>query len=330
MKSANQKLRDRWQFAVSVANLGMLIALPPVYLATAASVASATAERSVVITDKGPIQGVVMPTVRKFLGIPYAAPPVGKLRWRPPQAHARWFTPVKTTKFGNHCPQDPSPFGIASVTEDCLFLNVFTPVPKPDDRDDSPSRGHPVMVWIHGGALILWESDDFVPTKLVKEGGVIVVTINYRLGALGFLAHPALSAESTDHVSGNYGIKDQQFALQWVRRNIAVFGGDPDNVTIFGESAGGLGVLSQLASPRASGLFHRAIVESGAYELTLPTMADTESQGLAFATSVGCGNQTAECLRSISVETILANQGTIDINSPSAFGICSRFPPKNR
>jgi len=142
---------------------------------------------------------------------------------------------------------------------------------------------------------------------------VIVVTINYRLGALGFLAHPVLSAESTNHVSGNYGIKDQQFALQWVRRNIAAFGGDPDNVTIFGESAGGLSVFSHLASPTASGLFHRAIVESGAYELTLPTLADTESQGVAFATGVGCSNQTAECLRSISVETILANQGGIDI-----------------
>jgi para-nitrobenzyl esterase len=112
---------------------------------------------------------------------------------------------------------------------------------------------------------------------------------------------------------GNYGIKDQQFALQWVRRNIVAFGGDPDNVTIFGESAGGLSVFSHLASPTASGLFRRAIVESGAYELTLPTLADTESQGLAFATGIGCSNQTAECLRSISVETILANQGGIDI-----------------
>jgi para-nitrobenzyl esterase len=173
------------KFAVSVSGLGMLIGLATVYLAATGSVASATAEDSVVITEKGPIQGVVTPTVRKFLGIPYAAPPVGDLRWTSPQAHARWLTTIKTTKFGNHCPQDPSPFGIASVTEDCLFLNVFTPVLEPDDGHDSRSHRHPVMVWIHGGALILWESDDFVPTKLVKEGGVIVVTINYRLGALG-------------------------------------------------------------------------------------------------------------------------------------------------
>src|SRR5207247_4907546 len=132
----------------------------------------------------------------------------------------------------------------------------------------SPHR-HPVMVWIHGGALFLGESDDYDPTKLVRDGDVIVVTINYRLGFLGFLAHPALSAESPDHASGNYGLMDQQFALQWVQRNIIAFGGDPNKVTIFGQSAGGLSVLSHLASPRAAGLFHRAIVQSGASELAL-------------------------------------------------------------
>jgi para-nitrobenzyl esterase len=252
-----------------------------------------------VITERGPIRGILTPALRKFLGIPYAAPPVGKLRWRPPKDHTRWSAPLDATRFGNHCPQDASVFGTASVSEDCLFLNVFTPNGAASEANNSHS--YPVMVWIHGGALTVGESDDYVPTKLVQRGDVIVVTINYRLGALGFLAHPALNAESPDHISGNYGIMDQQFALKWVQRNIATFGGDPHNVTIFGESAGGLSVLSHLASPTAAGLFHRGIVESGAYELTLPTLADEESHGEAFAASVGCNDQSARCLRSKSL-----------------------------
>jgi para-nitrobenzyl esterase len=174
------------------------------------------------------------------------------------------------------------------------------------------------MVWIHGGALTVGESDDYLPTKLVQHG-VIVVTINYRLGALGFLAHPALTSESPDHISGNYGIMDQQSAMKWVQRNIAAFGGDPKKVTIFGESGGGLSVLSHLASPTVAGLFHRAIVESGAYELTLPQMADEELHGEAFAASVGCTSQTARCLRSRSVKTILANWGLFD-STPNVDG----------
>ena len=210
-------------------------------------------------------------------------------------------------------------FGMESVSEDCLFLNVFTPNDEPGEQENSLSHRHPVMVWIHGGALVVGESDDYRPTKIVELGSVIVVTINYRLGALGFLAHPALSAESSDHTSGNYGIMDQQFALEWVSRNIAAFRGDPDNVTIFGESAGGLSVFSNLASPTAAGLFDRAIVESGAYGLALPALADAESQGAAFAAVVGCGSQGAACLRSKSVRKILAKQGDINI-SPNVDG----------
>jgi para-nitrobenzyl esterase len=255
--------------------------------------------------------------MRKFLGIPYAAPPVGNLRWRPPKDHVRWLTPLDATRFGNHCPQVTSVFGAASITEDCLFLNIFTP--NDEAEEENKPRNFPVMVWIHGGALSVGESDDYIPTRLVHRGEVIVVTINYRLGALVFLAHPALSAEFPDHISGNYGIMDQQFALKWVQRNVAEFGGDPHNVTIFGESAGGLSVLSHLASPTATGLFHRGIVESGAYELTLPTLADEESHGKAFAASVGCNDQSARCLRSKSVETILANWGLFD-SSPNVDG----------
>jgi len=263
------------------------------------------AEDSVVMTEQGGVAGTVTPTLRMFLGVPYAAPPVGDLRWTPPQPHAPWDTPLDATQFRSHCAQVASVFGAASVSEDCLFLNIFTP----SDQATEGNARSPVMVWIHGGALTFGESDDYIPTKLVQQGHVIVVTINYRLGAFGFLAHPALSAESADHISGNYGLMDQQFALKWVQRNIAAFGGDPRNVTIFGQSGGGLSVFSNLASPLAAGLFHRAIVQSGAYELGLPTLADEESHGVAFAASVGCKDQSAQCLRSKSVKKILANWG---------------------
>jgi para-nitrobenzyl esterase len=233
------------------------LALLPVVLFAAVVLCSmpfvvrAQEQKPLVFTFSGPVRGSVTSAgVREFLGIPYAAPPVGNLRWRPPVPHAPWFAPLEATQFANHCPQPPSPFGIASVTEDCLFLNVFTP--------DSNDFFHPraVMVWIHGGALVFGESNEYDPTTLVRDG-VIVVTINYRLGALGFLAHPAFAGEKTDpdrdrdtdpNSAGDYGLMDQQLALRWVHNNILFFGGDPFNVTIFGESAGGLSVFSQLAS----------------------------------------------------------------------------------
>ena len=173
------------------------------------------------------------------------------------------------------------------------------------------------MFWMHGGALVVGESDDYNPQRLVEQG-VVVVTINYRLGALGFLAHPALTLKPPirtamamqimRQLSGNYGIMDQQLALRWVKRNIAAFGGDPKNVTIFGESAGGLSTFSNLVSPSAKHLFDRAIVESGAYRLNLPSLATAEAQGTAFATAEGCTNQTAACLRALTVGQILAKE----------------------
>jgi para-nitrobenzyl esterase len=293
------------------------LALLPVVLFAAVAFCSmplvvhAQGQKPLVFTFSGPVRGSVTSAgVREFLGVPYAAPPVGNLRWRPPVPHAPWFAPLEATQFANHCPQPPSPFGIASFTEDCLFLSVFTP----DSRD--LFRPRPVMVWIHGGALVFGESNDYDPTALVKDG-VIVVTINYRLGALGFLAHPAFAGEKTDpdrdrdtdpNSAGDYGLMDQQLALRWVRDNILFFGGDPFNVTIFGESAGGLSVLSQLASPRSEGLFHKAIIESGAYALNTQTLAAAEAAGTAFATAAGCSAQTAACLRALPVTTILANE----------------------
>jgi para-nitrobenzyl esterase len=263
----------------------------------------------VIPTNNGPVRGTDTPAMKEYLGIPYAAPPVGDLRWRPPQPHARWHGPLDATHFGNHCPQPASPFGIKSDTEDCLFLNVFVP-------NNGPGKGHtknlPVMFWIHGGGLAVGESDDYDPSRLVKQG-VIVVTINYRLGLLGFLAHPALTAESPDHASGDYGLMDQQAALRWVKQNITKFGGDPGNVTIFGQSAGGLSVHAQLASPLAAGLFNRAIAQSGAYALSLPSLASAESRGATVAdNSLGCASQTAACLRSVPIDTLLAAQPTTE------------------
>ena len=275
-------------------------------LGAATWAAPASAEPVVAVTPDGIFQGKLdtTGTVREFLGVRYAEPVTGSQRWKPPVPVKPSFIPQEATQFGNHCPQAASPFGIASATEDCLFLNVYAP-------KEGFAFPRPVMVWIHGGALVVGESNDYNASKLV-ERGVIVVTINYRLGALGFLANSALSAESPDHISGNYGIEDQQEAMKWVRRNIIAFGGDPERVTVFGESAGGLSTFTNLVSPTAAGLFHRAIVESGAYMLTLPTLAQSEAAGTTFANAVGCNQSTTEalaaCLRALPIATILANQ----------------------
>src|SRR5262249_1998362 len=158
-------------------------------------------------TDNGPVKGIVLQDSRQFLGIPYAAPPVGDLRWQPPAAPARWKGNLDADHFAPHCPQVATPYGLASTSEDCLYLNVFAP-PKHDDKDkDDKKRGAPVMVWLHPGAFQYGESDDFDASDLVAND-VVVVTLNYRLGALGFMSHPALSAESPDASSGNYGLQD--------------------------------------------------------------------------------------------------------------------------
>src|SRR5689334_798585 len=216
-------------------------------LAVVAFPARAAPQRPVVATTDGPVRGILQDGIDRYLGIPYAAPPVGDLRWRPPQPHGRWTGVRDASTLAGHCAQLASPYGLATLNEDCLYLNVFTPA-RGVDQDDDGDEPLPVMVWIHGGALLVGESDDYDPVRLVRQG-VVVVTVNYRLGTLGFLAHPALSAESASGASGNYGLMDQQAALRWVQRNIARFGGDAGRVTIFGESAGGLSVHSQLASP---------------------------------------------------------------------------------
>jgi para-nitrobenzyl esterase len=292
----------RTRLAAAGVTLGALVAAAPAASAsTLGGQAAAGVGGPVVGTANGPVRGLANGTVNEFLGIPYAAPPVGALRWQPPQPAASWSGVRDATQFAPHCPQPPTPFGQASMSEDCLFLNVFTP------SHQRAGSHFPVMVWIHGGALVTGESNDYIPTKLVEDG-VTVVTINYRLGALGFLAHPALA--DANGQSGDYGLMDQQAALRWVQRNIAGFGGNPYNVTIFGESAGGLSTLSQVASPQARGLFDRAIVESGSYNLTQASLSSAEAAGEAFAASAGCASQTAACLRSLPVSAILENENT--------------------
>ena len=256
----------------------------------------------VVVTADGAVRGKAVAAADEFLGIPYAAPPVGALRWRPPRPPAPWPGIRDAASYAPHCPQPSSPFGVASMSEDCLYLNVFTPA-------GPRARNLPVMVWVHGGSLRTGAGDEYNPAGLVRHG-VVVVTINYRIGALGFLADAAL-ASRPGGASGDYGLMDQQAALRWVQRNIRGFGGNPGDVTLFGESAGGLSTLAQLVSPGARGLFQRAIVESGTYDLTQQPLAAAESAGQAFATKVGCASGTAACLRRLPVSTILSNQDPV-------------------
>jgi para-nitrobenzyl esterase len=288
---------------------GLAAAVALASCSTAAGTTAAPAKRHdsagnpTVTTADGRLRGQAAGTIDEFLGIPYAAPPVGPLRWRPPQPAAPWTGVRPATQFGPHCPQYGSPFGLASMSENCLFLNVYAPA------SSLRAGSLPVMVWIHGGDLTAGESNDYDPAGLVRDG-VVVVTINYRLGALGFLAHPALATRAGGP-SGDYGLMDQQAALHWVQRNIGQFGGDPRNVTIFGESAGGLSVLAQLVSPAARGLFAKAIIESGSYSLLQPSLATAEASGEAFAAKAGCATQTAACLRRLPVQTILDDQGAV-------------------
>jgi para-nitrobenzyl esterase len=260
---------------------------------------------NVIVTTSGSLQGSSTASMRSFKGIPYAAPPVGPLRWKAPMAPAK-FTDVRdATKLATHCPQPASPFGSAmNIAEDCLYLNVYTP---------TTAGPHPVMFWIHGGAFLLGQSDDYDPSSLVAQG-VVVVTINYRLGALGFLAHPALTAEGNG-ASSNYGLMDQQFALHWVQDNIAAFGGDKNSVTIFGESAGGFSVQSQLVISGAAGLFHKAIVESGAYANGAgrqQTLTQAEAVGTSVLTAAGCADPCSlEAMRALSMDAIVTGQAMV-------------------
>ena len=264
-------------------------------------VASADPSGPVVVIDGGAVRGVAVSGGFAFRGLPYAAPPIGGLRWRPPRPAAHWNDVRDATRFAPSCPQSASgnlflPPG--ALDEDCLYLNVSTPTLR-------SNAGLPVLVWIHGGGLTQDASRNYDGTELAADGAV-VVTINYRLGALGFLSHPSL-ASSPGGASGNYGLMDQQAALRWVKENVARFGGDPHKVAIAGQSAGGLSVLAHLVSRGSRGLFQRAIVQSGAFALTQLPLAAAEAFGESFATAVGCSGQTAKCLRRRPVADLVAN-----------------------
>ena len=200
--------------------------------------------------EGGAVRGVIAGAVISWKGIPYAAPPVGDLRWRRPQPVPPWTGVKDANRFGPACMQTDN----VAKSEDCLTLNVWRPA-------QAPARPLPVMVWIHGGAMVHGGAPSTRSTRMAAKG-VMIVSMNFRLGRFGYFAHPALGAESPDDVRGNYGFMDQLAALQWVQSNIAAFGGDPDQVTIFGESAGGGSVLAHLVSPMSRGLFQRAILQS--------------------------------------------------------------------
>ncbi|MEU8380477.1 carboxylesterase family protein [Streptosporangium sp. NPDC048865] len=280
--------------------------------ATAATASPAGGGDMTVRTDAGWVKGVRAGGNRLFQGIPYAAPPVGELRWRSPQAVTPWQGVRDAGAPGSRCAQKADTWGLpASAAEDCLYLNVTTPA------RSAGNRLKPVMVWLHGGGLTRGAGSDYDARRLAERGDVVVVTVNYRLGIFGFFGYPGIEN------SGAFGIEDQQAALRWVRRNAAAFGGDPRNVTLAGESAGSHSVCAQLASPSAAGLFHRVIAQSspcgaGSFEgtplksvLGVPLWIPKvfyEGYGQGLAAKLGCTDpETAlVCLRDMPVADLLA------------------------
>lgn len=288
----------------------MPLAKFPLCLMLLATVIAAPAETLRHVQQKtadGVLEGVVSADgkVRTFKGIPYAAPPVGALRWQPPQPVTPWTGVRPALDYGPRAMQgrifDDMVFRDAGPSEDCLYLNLWLP-------EDQPHEKLPVMVWIHGGGFVAGASSE--PRQdggnLCKKG-VIVVSMNYRMGVFGFFAHPELTQESPAHASGNYGLMDIIAALRWVKANIAAFGGDPGNVTIFGESAGSFAVSALMAAPSAQGLFHRAIGESGAiFSLSWPlqTLPAAEQAGAEFAAKA-LGTSKLADLRALPAQKLL-------------------------
>lgn len=274
---------------------------------------------------QGTLAGSRQDGITTFKGIPFAAPPVGELRWRPPQPAPHWRGVRDATRFGAICPQ--APYRMAKrlrQSEDCLTLNVWSPELK-------PARKLPVMVWIYGGGFRGGGSAfPYYDGTQLAQHGVVVVSFNYRLGWLGFFDHPALAAENAGDATGNYGLMDQVAALRWVRKNITTFGGDPANVTIFGESAGGMSVNDLMVSPRARGLFAKAISESGLGLFPLPTAKDAQTRAEAFAKRehvTQTGATALAALRKLPVSAILADQKGRPLDQASTPMIDGRVLP---
>jgi para-nitrobenzyl esterase len=280
-------------------------------------------------TESGEVAGKATSDekVTAFLGIPYAAPPVGELRWREPQAVKAWTRVRKATEFGFHCMQGPifsdMRFPDRGGSEDCLTLNVWTP-------NASLTAKLPVMVWIYGGGFQAGStSEPRQNGEFLAHKGVVVVSMNYRLGIFGFFAHPELTKESPHHASGNYGLMDQAAALQWVKRNIAAFGGDPANITIFGESAGSYSVSAQMASPLAKDVVTRAIGESGAlFGRAKPkSLSESEQVGVEFSRSIDAASIAK--LRATSAGQLLAAVMSGDDHSRFKQNVDGYFLPKS-
>lgn len=277
-------------------------------MALAGLAAAGGTDAAQVRVESGLVEGTPGSAARgaAYKGIPFAAPPVGDLRWKPPQPVAPWPGVRKATEFGSRCTQGRIFNDMVfrdEPSEDCLYLNVWTPAAP-------SSKPRPVMVWIHGGGFVAGSaSEPRQDGERLAEKGVVVVGINYRLGVFGFFAHPELTRESSHGASGNYGLLDQVAALQWVERNIAAFGGDPTNVTIFGESAGSFAVSALMASPLAQGMFQRAIGESGAFftagEGTLAPKALAASEELGQKFAVSSGAESLAALRAKSADDLL-------------------------
>ncbi|MYA32149.1 MAG: carboxylesterase family protein [Gemmatimonadales bacterium] len=292
--------------------LAVLLAPP----STAGLGAPLHAQETRVEIASGNVDGVLVDGIRSYKGIPFAAPPVGDRRWKPPQPVEAWGRrTLRAHSFGPECMQTPYGAGSffggppAPTAEDCLYLNVWTAAADASER-------RPVMVWIHGGALTRGSgSTGIYDGTALAEKGAVVVTINYRLGPFGYLAHPLLSAESEHGSSGNYGVLDQVAALEWVRDNIAAFGGDPERVTIFGESAGSWSVNTLMATPLAAGLFHRAIGQSGGRFGPMIRLSEApeggrsaEAIGAAFLGALGA--ETLEDMRRLSAASVMAGLDT--------------------
>jgi para-nitrobenzyl esterase len=291
----------------------------------AAPALAGAADCTGISTDKGPVTGVDNKGVCEYKGIPFAAPPVGDLRFRLPRPAAPWAEPLMADTFRAECYQTPmvdlgankKPTG----DEDCLYLNIWAPTKDIDAKK-------PVMLFIHGGGFQHGSGimDTYYGARLAATGDVVVVTINYRLGPFGFFLHPAL-ADPDGSNEGNYGMYDQVQAMKWVQANIASFGGDPGNVTLFGESAGGMSIAMHLTSPLAKGLFQKAIIESGPVFLLSKTIGELMPVGQAIAENLGCTDPAAaaECLRTLPAEDILlkVKSGIMFLDTP---GSTEKFP----
>ncbi|MFE0425817.1 carboxylesterase/lipase family protein [Streptomyces sp. NPDC058953] len=291
---------------------------------------------SPVRTDAGSVRGFADGEVLRYRGIPYARPPVGDLRWAPPQRAVPWKGVREATRSGSACAQDPKAFfAIADSSEDCLYLDVTAP------RDGTGGK-RPVMVWIHGGGLQSGAGSQYDLARIVTRGDVVGVTINYRLGPLGFLSHPALGPGAD-----NLGLRDQTAALRWVARNAAAFGGDPGNVTVFGESAGAFSVCALVGAPETTGLIDKAVVQSGSCSGYFPAgtaAPGVERHGLylpqrlaepadrAAVEAVGCGEGSAEavlaCLRGTDVKTWTEGPHTAALSRP-VYGGTAAFLPED-